>query len=91
MHGTQILWGLCLTHKAAQRDQNGRTTGQGEQARGPWVPWTWKNHSLLCGRQKAKEPLRASSENSGVGTLITSEDLGMRTSYGHYGPRRWRK
>lgn len=50
-----------------------------------------RNYSLLCGWQKAKEHLRASSENSGVGILITSADLGQRTSYGHYESRRWRK
>lgn len=50
-----------------------------------------RNYSLLCGWQKAKEHLRASSENSGVGILITSADLGLRTSYGHYESRRWRK
>ena len=50
-----------------------------------------RNYSLLCGRHKAKEHLRASSENSGVVTLITSEDVGLRTSYGYYESRRWRK
>lgn len=91
MHSAQVVWGPCPTHRGAQGDQNGWSGAQEKQAQISWVPWTWKDLQVILGMTESQGTSEKSSKNGGVGSSITGEHLGLRTSYDPYEPGRWRR